>query len=643
MPLFLPFRKADASEKAVQIFMIPLVLLGAFLVMVPFLLLLLNSFGDVTDYYAGRNYPESLKRYLGKDGAYVRYLHVRYDAFSGGLMSHYYPEHWRTAGFISEVVESVAKPAGNWRKQAEDAQECMKKAVPWSHYFLLHGSWAWSANSEIALAYSGELAKSWRKHLKSRYGNIDNFNKEMGTGFINFEVINVPEAPAMGNGGGYLLGSVISREFRSFLRETVSPNLISVQSGDLDYSDFLQKQPEVGSDLAKMNALMGTSCSNWDEVVLSESVPADPRQAKYWEAFLKTRAHPYMLMLADPGAQAGAWNKFLIERHGSAEVAMQVFGVAVLMPAPPATLHGAEDNQSFYYDWVDFARSLPASQLRANSSEVIWHRFLLEKYGTADAVGQAHGVPMKDIAEAKWPQPALDLQYWEGNKVKLFLQGFFQSYIRAWNLMVVATPAAANTAIYTLLFIVFSLATNTGIAYCLSRFRFPPLQMFLAYFLALTAFPIEAMAVPNFLVLRNLGLLNTIWALVLPTAVNGYFVYLLKTSFDAIPRSFFEEAQIWGASEWVMFRKIGLPMIRPMLAVVSLYAFLAAYSNFLWALIVGQAREMWTLPVLVFTLRYWYPAPALISAALVLLVLPPMVVFLFANRTLQRSLSIRRI
>ena len=642
MPLFLPFRKADSSEKAVQLFMIPFVCVGAFLVLIPFFLLLLNSFGDVSDYYQGVNYPASLKRYMGKDALYVRYLHIRYDAFSGGLMSHYYPEHWPGGGYISEVVTSVAKPVGNWKIQAEDARECLKKAVPWTHLALLHGSWAWNASSEIALAYSGELAGDWRKYLKSRYGGIDNFNNQMGTGFVNYESMNVPDSPTLATGGGYLLVAPVNKVFRSYLSESMNTSLLSVQSGDLDYSAYLRGLPEVGNDLAKLNALLGTNYADWDAVALSDAVPADPREAKYWEEFVKVRANPYLLMIADPAGQSAAWNKFLVARHGTIEVAMQAFGVAVLMPAPPATLHGAEENQAFYYDWVDFAKSLPATALRANSSEHIWRRFLLEKYGSVEAAARAHGLPWKDISEAKWPQPALDLYYWNGSTVRLALQGFFQAYIRAWNLMVNVTPAAANTAIYTLLFIVISLTANTGIAYCLSRFRFPPLQMFLAYFLALAAFPIEAMAVPNFLVLRQMGLLNTIWALVLPTAVNGYFVYLLKSAFDAIPRSYFEEAQIWGASEWAMFRKIGLPMVRPMMSVVVIYSFLAAYSNFLWARLVGQAREMWTLPVLVFTMRYWYPAPALISAALVLLVIPPMVVFLFANRTLQRAFTVKK-
>ena len=157
----------------------------------------------------------------------------------------------------------------------------------------------------------------------------------------------------------------------------------------------------------------------------------------------------------------------------------------------------------------------------------------------------------------------------------------------------------------------------------------------------MAAFPIEAIAVPNFLLLRDLGLLNTVWALVLPTAVNGYYIYLLKSAFDAIPKAYFEEATMEGAGEWNLFWSVAVPLVRPMLAVVVLYAFLWAYSNFMWALIAGQHRTQWTVPVLLFNMNSWCSTP-LLCAGIVMALLPPMVVFAFAHRTLQRSLTLPR-
>lgn len=94
--------------------------------------------------------------------------------------------------------------------------------------------------------------------------------------------------------------------------------------------------------------------------------------------------------------------------------------------------------------------------------------------------------------------------------------------------------------------------------------------------------------------------------------------HLLKSAFDAIPQNWFEQAQIDGASEWQLF---------------------VEWGNFLWAMIVGEAREMWTMPVLIFTMHNWATAPSLVSAALVIMTLPPLLVFILANRTVQRGLA----
>jgi ABC-type glycerol-3-phosphate transport system permease component len=218
----------------------------------------------------------------------------------------------------------------------------------------------------------------------------------------------------------------------------------------------------------------------------------------------------------------------------------------------------------------------------------------------------------------------------------------FKNYRRAWNLVTITTPALWNTAVFTVLFTLLSIAINTFAGYALSRYALGPAQMFLVGFLALAAFPVEAIAVPNFLLLREIGILNTVWALVLPTTLNGYYIYLMKSVFDSIPRNFIEEADMEGPGEWQMFRVVMLPFARPMLAVVALYAFLFAYSNFLWALIVCQQRSQWIMPVFMFAANSWFLPPQLLGALMVMSILPPLVIFVFAHRTLQHSLTLPR-
>ena len=98
------------------------------------------------------------------------------------------------------------------------------------------------------------------------------------------------------------------------------------------------------------------------------------------------------------------------------------------------------------------------------------------------------------------------------------------------------------------------------------------------------AFPAAVTAIPGFLLIRELGLLNTFAALVLPTVANGLSIFVLKGFFDALPRELYEAATIDGASEWQIFRHITLPMTTPILAVNALNAFIAAYNSWEWAL-----------------------------------------------------------
>jgi len=79
-----------------------------------------------------------------------------------------------------------------------------------------------------------------------------------------------------------------------------------------------------------------------------------------------------------------------------------------------------------------------------------------------------------------------------------------------------------------------------------------------------------------------------------------------------------------------------------MLAVVGLYAFLWSYSNFMWALIVCQQRSERTLPVFIFNVNSWHAPAPLLGALMVLASVPPLAVFLFAHRTLQRSFTLPR-
>ena len=146
-------------------------------------------------------------------------------------------------------------------------------------------------------------------------------------------------------------------------------------------------------------------------------------------------------------------------------------------------------------------------------------------------------------------------------------------------------------------------------------------------------------AIPNFLLLKELGMLNTFWALILPGIVNGYAIFLLKGFFDSLPRELYESAQIDGAGEWTMFWTLTITLSRPILAVIALQAFNAAYGAFVFAFIVCQDERMWTLMVWLYQLQQ-YSHQSVTFAALLVASIPTFVVFLFAQRVIIRGIVV---
>jgi multiple sugar transport system permease protein len=151
------------------------------------------------------------------------------------------------------------------------------------------------------------------------------------------------------------------------------------------------------------------------------------------------------------------------------------------------------------------------------------------------------------------------------------------------------------------------------------------------------AFPAEVAMIPSFLLLKNLGLLNTFAALVLPTAANGYMIFLLKGFFESLPREVFESGQIDGASEWRMMFRLALPLSKPVLGYLGLLAFMGAYGAFLYAFLVAQDRDVWTLMVFIYQLQQIAPK-SVMMAAVTLAAVPTIVVFLLAQRVIMRGI-----
>ena len=167
----------------------------------------------------------------------------------------------------------------------------------------------------------------------------------------------------------------------------------------------------------------------------------------------------------------------------------------------------------------------------------------------------------------------------------------------------------------------------------------PSSYKILLFLMCTMAFPPMVTGIPNFLMLRRLGLLNTFAALILPAMANGYLIFLLKGFFDSLPQELYESAALDGANEVIMFWNITMALSKPILAVVALRAFTMAYSNFMFAFVVCQDEKMWTLMVWLYQLQQ-RSGQAVMYASLIIAAIPTFLIFLFCQNIIMRGIVV---
>lgn len=247
--------------------------------------------------------------------------------------------------------------------------------------------------------------------------------------------------------------------------------------------------------------------------------------------------------------------------------------------------------------------------------------------------------------EARWdakfgtvmPVRSFDQQFVVAHGSEIKSEFTSRNYRYVLDYMLINGRAIANTALFCCLVILTHLIVNPLAAYALSRYPLPSSGKILIFLLATMAFPAEVAMIPSFLLLKDLHLLNTFAALVLPGAASGYMIFLLKGFFDSLPQELYESGQLDGAKEWTMLRKIALPLSKPVLGYLALLSFMGAYGAFMYAFLVCQDRSMWTIMVFIYQLQNTAPK-AVMMAAVTIAAIPTLIVFLLCQRVIMRGI-----
>ena len=196
-----------------------------------------------------------------------------------------------------------------------------------------------------------------------------------------------------------------------------------------------------------------------------------------------------------------------------------------------------------------------------------------------------------------------------------------------------STIVAGVTVVSNLVFCSFA-------GYAFARMRFRGSRALLALMLATLVIPFQLTMIPTFLLMKWLGLIDSLGALILPSLVTPFGVFLLRQFFVALPREVEEAAWIDGCSRLATLVKIVLPLARPALSTVAVLTFLVVWNDLTWPLIAINSESHYTLQLGLATYSGAHRTQwAAVMAGNLLVTLPVVIAFLLAQRTFIRSLT----
>ncbi|MFC9647492.1 carbohydrate ABC transporter permease [Streptomyces sp. NPDC056937] len=198
----------------------------------------------------------------------------------------------------------------------------------------------------------------------------------------------------------------------------------------------------------------------------------------------------------------------------------------------------------------------------------------------------------------------------------------------------------ANSLIVSVVAVASNLLLGSLGGYAFARMRFAGSRVLLGLMLATMAIPFQLTMIPTFLVMKRLGLIDTLGALIVPSLVTPFAVFLLRQFFLSLPRELEEAAWIDGCSRLRVLFRIVLPLSRPALSTVAVLTFLTTWNDLTWPLIAINHDTQYTLQLGLTTFQGQHHTQwSAVMAGNVITVLPVLLAFLFAQRSFIQSIT----
>jgi len=217
----------------------------------------------------------------------------------------------------------------------------------------------------------------------------------------------------------------------------------------------------------------------------------------------------------------------------------------------------------------------------------------------------------------------------------------WENFARAWDLGI--KDYMGNSLVLSISIVIGNTALAVITSYVFARYKFPGKNLLFSAILALMMIPGILTLVPRYLLIRDLHLLNTFWAVILPSVfgANAFQIIVMRTFFASLPEELFEAGRIDGAGHWTLLARITIPLSGPIISSMAILQFNGAWNDLIWPLLVLNRDEIRPISVGLVLLSTNNNAPEIgvQMAESVIASIPMIIVFLVGMRAFIDGLS----
>lgn len=215
----------------------------------------------------------------------------------------------------------------------------------------------------------------------------------------------------------------------------------------------------------------------------------------------------------------------------------------------------------------------------------------------------------------------------------------WQNYADAWR----AAPFGRyyiNTVIVTLGIVIGQLLTSAMSGYAFARLSFPGRDALFMIFLGTMMVPFFVLVIPSYLIVDRIGWVDTYWGLIIPRIVSPFGIFLMRQSLLSIPKELDEAALIDGCSRMGILWRVIMPLSKPALSTLGIFAFLFAWNDYLWPMIATRSPEMYTVQIGLRTFMGKYGTQwVLLMAGVATSTIPVMAIFFAAQSQVVEGIA----